>query len=75
MDVEGSGYLGLLVLIAVGNAPSSQGGLTIARHSIEQFGDLIVAIRRDIGYAKTKLTRDDVLRVILIDYDQMKAVR
>lgn len=40
---------------------------------INQFGELVVAIRRDMGYAKTKITSDDVLRQLILDYDQVKA--
>lgn len=35
-------------------------------------GDLIVAIRRDMGNLKTKITSDDILRQILTDYDKAK---
>lgn len=38
-----------------------------------QFGDLIVAIRRDMGHAKTQVTADDVLRQMITDYDKAKA--
>jgi|GEM_PF-4214214 len=37
-----------------------------------RFGELIVAIRRDMGNRKTKISSDDVLRQLIIDYDQAK---
>lgn len=40
---------------------------------MEQFGDLIVAIRRDMGNPKTRITSEDVLRQLITDYDAMKA--
>lgn len=40
---------------------------------MEQFGELIVAIRRDMGYPRTEITADDVLRQIITDYDAAKA--
>ena len=36
------------------------------------FGDLIIAIRRDMGHSKTKITSDDVLRQFITDYDEAK---
>lgn len=40
---------------------------------MEQFGEIIVAIRRDMGNAKTKVTAENVLRQIITDYDAAKA--
>lgn len=40
---------------------------------MEQFGDLIVAIRRDMGHSKTRITSEHVLRQLITDYDKMKA--
>lgn len=40
---------------------------------LEQFGELIVAIRRDMGHASTRVTADDVLRQLITDYDKAKA--
>lgn len=37
------------------------------------FGELIVAIRRDMGYLKTKIQSEEVLRQFIIDYDDAKA--
>jgi hypothetical protein len=37
-----------------------------------RFGEIIVAIRRDMGNPKTKVT-EDVLRQIVKDYDAVKA--
>jgi len=36
------------------------------------FGDLVVAIRRDMGHAKTKITSDQILRQLVTDYDEAK---
>jgi hypothetical protein len=36
------------------------------------FGDLVVAIRRDMGHSKTKITSDQILRQLIIDYDEAK---
>jgi predicted DNA-binding ribbon-helix-helix protein len=36
------------------------------------FGDLVVAIRRDMGHTKTKITSDQILRQLITDYDQAK---
>lgn len=38
-----------------------------------RFGDLIVAIRKDMGHPETTITSDDVLRQLISDYDQAKA--
>jgi predicted DNA-binding ribbon-helix-helix protein len=40
---------------------------------MEQFGELIVAIRRDMGHPKTRIKAEEVLRQMLTDYDKMKA--
>jgi predicted DNA-binding ribbon-helix-helix protein len=40
---------------------------------MEQFGQLIVEIRRDMGHPKTGISSDDVLRQVITDYDQVKA--
>jgi hypothetical protein len=41
------------------------GGLSI-------FGELVVAIRRDMGHGKTKITSDQILRQLITDYDEAK---
>ena len=41
--------------------------------SIKQFGELVVAIRRDMGNKKTKITYEEVLRQFINDYDDAKA--
>ena len=41
--------------------------------SLRGFGEVVVAIRRDMGNRKTKLTADDVLRQLITDYDEVKA--
>ena len=38
-----------------------------------RLGQLVVAIRRDMGNATTQITPDDVLRQIITDYDEAKA--
>jgi hypothetical protein len=38
-----------------------------------RLGQLVVAIRRDMGNATTRITADDVLRQIITDYDEAKA--
>lgn len=40
---------------------------------MERFGELIVAIRRDMGNPKSQIGVDDVLRQFVTDYDQAKA--
>ena len=40
---------------------------------IERLGDLVVAIRRDMGHPKTKISSEDVLRQLITDYDAAKA--
>lgn len=40
---------------------------------LDPFGELIIAIRRDMGHLKTKINADDVLRHFIIDYDEAKA--
>lgn len=40
---------------------------------LEQFGQLFVEIRRDMGSPRTRVTSDDVLRQLILDYDEMKA--
>ena len=37
------------------------------------FGNIIIAIRKDMGNPKTKITSDDILRQLLRDYDDAKA--
>jgi len=37
------------------------------------FGDLIIAVRRDMGNSKTKVTKENVLRQILTDYDELQS--
>lgn len=39
---------------------------------MQRFGELIVAIRRDMGNAATKITSEDVLRQLITDFDQAK---
>jgi len=41
--------------------------------ALQDFGALVVGIRRDMGYAKTKISTDDVLRHFITDYDEAKA--
>jgi hypothetical protein len=41
--------------------------------SLDQFGELIVAIRRDMGHATTKIRSEEVLRQFITDYDEAKA--
>ena len=41
--------------------------------SIKQFGELVVAIRRDMGNKRTKITHEEVLRQFINDYDDAKA--
>src|SRR6266498_4603537 len=41
--------------------------------SIGHFGDILVAVRRDMGNPKTKVTSEDVLRQFITDYDSLKA--
>jgi hypothetical protein len=38
-----------------------------------RFGEIVVAIRRDMGNPKTKVTDEDVLRQLVKDYDVAKA--
>ena len=40
---------------------------------LDRFGELIVAIRRDMGHLKTNIKSDEVLRQFIIDYDDAKA--
>ena len=40
---------------------------------LELFGEVIVAIRRDMGNTKTKVTNHDVLRMMISDYDEALA--
>jgi hypothetical protein len=44
-----------------------------ASPSLRGFGEVVVAIRRDMGNKRTKLTADDVLRQLITDYDTVKA--
>lgn len=39
---------------------------------MEQFGSLIVAIRKDMGHPKTRITSREVLRQMITDYDTAK---
>jgi hypothetical protein len=39
---------------------------------LTEFGDMIVAIRKDMGHTATSLTTDDVLRQFVVDYDDAK---
>jgi len=39
---------------------------------LEKFGQLIVAVRRDMGHLKTDISPDEVLRPFIRDYDEMK---
>jgi hypothetical protein len=39
---------------------------------LEKFGQLIVAVRRDMGHMKTDISHDEVLRPFIRDYDEMK---
>jgi hypothetical protein len=40
---------------------------------MEQFGGIIVAIRKDMGHHNTSITSDEVLRQLITDYDKAKA--
>lgn len=42
---------------------------------LKPFGDLVVAIRRDMGNLSTKLAANDVLRQFIIDYDEFQLQR
>jgi hypothetical protein len=39
---------------------------------LHKFAEVIIAIRRDMGHAKTTLTTDDVLRSFIIDFDEQR---
>jgi hypothetical protein len=41
--------------------------------SLERLGELVIAIRRDMGHPKTDLTAETVLRHLITDYDESKA--
>jgi hypothetical protein len=41
--------------------------------TLGMFGELFLAIRRDMGYRDTKLTPNEVLRQFISDYDAAKA--
>ncbi len=41
--------------------------------SVRQFGKLVVAIRKDMGNKRTKITYEEVLRQFINDYDDAKA--
>jgi hypothetical protein len=41
--------------------------------SLDRFGELVLAIRRDMGHLKTNIKPDEVLRQFIIDYDETKA--
>lgn len=51
------------------DAQKGAGGIA----GVERFGELVVAIRRDMGYPKTKISSDEVLRQFITDYDEVKA--
>lgn len=40
---------------------------------LRDFGEIVVAIRRDMGNPKTRMTADDVLRQLVTDYDEAMA--
>jgi hypothetical protein len=40
---------------------------------LRDFGEVVIAIRRDMGNPKTRMTPDDVLRQLIVDYDGAKA--
>lgn len=40
---------------------------------LEQFGKIIISIRKDMGNPKTKITSEEVLRQFITDYDDEKA--
>jgi hypothetical protein len=41
--------------------------------NLERLGELVVAIRRDMGHPRTDLTAETVLRHLITDYDEAKA--
>ena len=40
---------------------------------LDQFGEIIISIRRDMGNPKTKITSEEVLRQFIVDYEDAKA--
>jgi hypothetical protein len=40
---------------------------------VRGFGEVVIAIRRDMGNRKTRMTPDNVLRQLVTDYDDAKA--
>lgn len=41
-------------------------------NDMEKFGDLIVAVRHDMGHPRSRITGDDILRHLITDYDRIK---
>lgn len=41
-------------------------------NNLKYFGDILIAIRKDMGYPKTKISGDDFLKQLLIEYEQAK---
>jgi hypothetical protein len=39
---------------------------------VSQLGELMVALRKDVGYAETELDRDDYLRMFITDWDEFR---
>jgi hypothetical protein len=44
-----------------------------ARHALRGFGEVVIAIRKDMGQLEKKLTSDHVLRLLITDYDDAVA--
>lgn len=58
----------VLTLVQTWSEESRQG-----RIDLNRLGEMIVAIRKDMGNRRTKVGPDDVLRQIILDYEHMKA--
>jgi len=41
--------------------------------TLRPFGEIVISIRQDMGNKKTKITSEDVLRQIILDYEDAKA--
>ena len=42
---------------------------------MELFGEMVLRVRRDVGYPDTECTPDDFLRMFIIGWDEMKQKR
>jgi hypothetical protein len=39
---------------------------------LSDLGDLMLALRKDVGYSETSLTGDDYLRMFVTDWDDVR---